>query len=191
MRSLHPRPSSMFPCPLLLGPLFFLFHTHLEFKSSKQVHSLVQSTKPIKQQAKGKRKECLRTIGMGGIGKYRTKISFHLCCWRRKQTGWAFLYVPIPTALRPSLSSSSQLALKSYSIHMLPGKNLESLNRASRPPRYIQACSALWVNVEKTKYRPVPWCVIVACCQALSCIVNVGYVQEISWLYKKTTSIKA
>ncbi|KAJ1254913.1 hypothetical protein BS78_06G100900 [Paspalum vaginatum] len=83
----------MFPCPLLLGPLFFLFHAHTQ--------------------------ECLRTIGMGGIWKHQTKLSFHPVCQRRKQAGWAFLHAPTPTALRHSPVSSSWLVLKSYSIHML------------------------------------------------------------------------
>ncbi|KAG2572215.1 hypothetical protein PVAP13_7KG160255, partial [Panicum virgatum] len=64
-------------------------------------HVLVMHINHVVLRAKRKRKECLRTIGMGGTGKHQTKASTsHF--WRRKQTGWAFLYVPIPTALEPS-----------------------------------------------------------------------------------------
>jgi len=52
-----------------------------------------------------KRKEHLRTIGMGGIGKEKELESPLLII------AHSFLHVPMPNALRYSFSSSSQLTL--------------------------------------------------------------------------------
>ena len=55
-----------------------------------------------------KRKEHLRTIGMRGIRNARMQMSSNA---RVKIRALSFLHVPIPTALRTSLSSSSLLTL--------------------------------------------------------------------------------
>jgi len=53
-----------------------------------------------------KRKEHLRTIGMRGIRNARMQMSSNA---REKIRAFLFLHVPIPTALRTSVSSSSLL----------------------------------------------------------------------------------
>jgi hypothetical protein len=67
----------MFPCPLFLGPLFFPFQAQLKIN---KVHDFFIKAISKKQR---KRKESLRTIGIGGIGK-KTAPILHLYCWWRK-----------------------------------------------------------------------------------------------------------
>jgi len=62
----------------------------------------------INNSSRRKRKEHLRTTGMGGIRNARMQMFSNA---RGKIRAFSFLHVPIPTALRTSLSSSSLLTL--------------------------------------------------------------------------------
>lgn len=67
--------------------------------------------------------ECLRTIGMGGIGKHRTKLPPLLLEEETNRLG--HLHVPIPTALRPSLPLPSSLPNPTATnFHMLHIKEI-------------------------------------------------------------------
>jgi hypothetical protein len=90
----------MFPCPLLLDTHFFLFPDTLSKPHQLKLHMSIYCFLHWNFAGLRKRKEHLiRTVGSGGKGKtLRQNISFH-----------AVLRVPVPTALRNSFSSSSQL----------------------------------------------------------------------------------
>jgi hypothetical protein len=74
--------------------------------------------------SKRKRKEGLRTIGMGGIRNTSMQMSSSNA--RGETRAHAFLHVPIPTALRSSLSSTSLLTIPFYH----PGTNHASRVRS-------------------------------------------------------------
>jgi hypothetical protein len=73
----------------------------------------------INDASERKRKEHLRTIGMGGIRNASMQISSSSNA-RGETIAHAFLHVPTPTALRTSLSSSSLLT-KSHGENYYPG----------------------------------------------------------------------
>nr|TKW04462.1 hypothetical protein SEVIR_7G110700v2 [Setaria viridis] len=89
--------------------------TNFELKSLETwkiktcLNFLIRSSKHIALQAKKKRKERLRTIGMGGTGKHQTEASTSVSGGENK-LGRVSSMFPFPLLLS-SLSSSSQLTL--------------------------------------------------------------------------------
>ena len=86
----------------------------LAFEISHRICTHIHVLSMLKQSSKPqrKRKECLRTIGMGGIGKHQTEFSPPISRWKQSKLG--FLHVPSPTALMPSFLPLSDSPSRSH-----------------------------------------------------------------------------
>ena len=136
------------PMPIVLRPSFLPLPCSPS--SSKHPNRCIiwLFNKIITQQARRKRMECLRTIGMGGIGKHRTKLPPLLLEEETNRLGFP---PRSHSHCSQTLSSSSQLTLKSYSYKFPYASQQKDCWIKTLALRYLQTCSVRWENITQRK----------------------------------------